>query len=75
MAGVRGRGSDEIKLNVISIAVDVKAMAANEPAKRKDVYEKENGTKYGTLGDTTSDRGRRGLIWTKSDKLLSVGEV
>lgn len=53
----------------------MKAVAADNLAKREDVYEEEEGAKYRTLGDSTSDRGHGGFVWTQTDKLLSMGEV
>jgi len=36
-------------------------------ANREDVYEKEEGPKYRTLGDTTGDKGLGRLMYSKGN--------
>ena len=62
-------------MDVISVAMELKAMSMDDLVKGKDVYEEEERPKDRTLGDTMSGRGCGRLVRAQSDKLLSVGEV
>ena len=62
-------------MDVISVAMELKAMSTDDLAKGKDVYEEEERPKNRTLRDTTSDRGCGRLVRAQSYKLLSGGEV
>ena len=65
----------EINLSIISVAMEIKAVLADDLAEREHVYGEEDWTKYGTLGDTVVNWGwvRGGTM--HGDKLQAVGEV
>ena len=53
----------------------LKAVAAEDLTKRKDVNDEEQRAKHGTLGDAVNDWGSGGGAVVDTDELLSVCEI
>lgn len=72
--GVDGGGGD-VKLNVVSVTVEVESMAADDVTEGEDVKDEEERTKHRTLGNTLQQGGDEGGAVVDVDELLTVGEV
>ena len=59
-------------MSVVSVAMEVEAVATDDLSKGKDVNDEEEGTKHGTLGDTVGDRGGGGFTVVYGNELMSV---
>ena len=65
----------EAELGVVSVAVEIETMTTDDLSKGKDVNDKEEGTKHGTLGDTVGDWGGGGFTVIYGNELMSVWEI
>jgi len=64
-----------VELNIISIAVKVETMVADDIAKGEQVNYEEERTKHRTLGDALGQRSNGGGAVVYVDELLSVSEI
>ena len=59
-------------MSVVSVAMEVEAVATDDLSKGKDVNDEEEGTKHGTLGNTVGDWGGGGFTVVYGNELMSV---
>lgn len=62
-------------MGIISIAVKLETMTADDVTKGKHVEDEEEGAQHRTLGDTLGDEGCVGFAVVDADELVTVGEV
>ena len=61
-------------MSVISVAVEKKAVMAEDLSKRKDEQDEPEG-RSSTLGDSMGDKGVGGFAFVDGDVLMSVREI
>lgn len=62
-------------MGVVSIAVKLETMVADDVSKGKHIEDEKEGAKHRSLGDTLGDVGCAGFAVVDVDVLVSVGKV
>lgn len=62
-------------MGVISVAVKMESVAANDMTEGKHIDCEEKGAEHRTLGNTMGDGGRVGLVVVERDEVVTVREV
>ena len=65
----------EVQLCIVSVGMEMKSVVAEDLTKWEDVYDEEEGTKNGALGDTVGNWSSGGDGVVDGDELLTIGEV